>query len=170
MYPISLTKALDALRYRVEFPWGELKWRLLGLRLGRRPKLYRHIVIHDVASVVVGDDCNIGPFTLIFGAGGVTIGRDVLISSHCSIFSVTHRVDAGREQLRYRETVQAGPVVLGDNVWIGTGVRILPGVTIGANTVVGSGSVVTKSLPPGVVAFGVPAKVVRPVALPPAAP
>jgi maltose O-acetyltransferase len=163
MYPISLTKALDSLRYRVDFRLGALKWRLLGLRLGRRPRLYRRIVIHDAASVVIGDDCTIGSFTFIHGAGGVTIGRDVLISSHCSIFSVTHRADAGRDRLLYRETVQAAPVVIGDNVWIGTGVRILPGVTIGAHTVVGSGSVVTKSLPAGVVAVGVPARVLRPV-------
>ena len=53
------------------------------------------------------------------------------------------------------------PVEIGDNVWIGTGARILPGVSIGANTIVGAGSVVIRSLSGGVVAAGIPAKVIR---------
>ena len=53
--------------------------------------------------------------------------------------------------------------MIGDNVWLGGGVIVLPGVTIGDNTVVGAGSVVVRDLPPDVVAVGNPARVVRPV-------
>ncbi len=55
------------------------------------------------------------------------------------------------------------PITLGDNVWLGGDVTILPGVTIGSNTVIGAGSVVVKDIPSGVVAVGNPCKVVRPI-------
>jgi len=55
----------------------------------------------------------------------------------------------------------AKPIVIGDNVWLGGGVIVLPGVTIGSDTVVGAGSVVTRDLPAGVLALGNPARVVR---------
>lgn len=55
------------------------------------------------------------------------------------------------------------PITLGDNVWLGGDVTILPGVTIGSNTVIGAGSVVTKDIPSGVVAVGNPCKVLRPI-------
>lgn len=55
----------------------------------------------------------------------------------------------------------ASPITIGDNVWLGGGVIVLPGVTIGDNTVVGSGAVVTKDLPANVVAVGNPARIVR---------
>ena len=55
----------------------------------------------------------------------------------------------------------AKPIVVGNNVWIGTGATILAGVTIGDNSVIGAGSVVTKSIPSNVIAVGVPCKVMR---------
>ena len=56
---------------------------------------------------------------------------------------------------------QIGDIVLEDDVWLGTGVSVMAGVTIGKGTVVAAGSVVTRSLPPGVVAAGMPARIVR---------
>ncbi|MFT8890036.1 MAG: DapH/DapD/GlmU-related protein [Ethanoligenens sp.] len=53
------------------------------------------------------------------------------------------------------------PVRIGKNVWIGSGVQILPGITIGNYSVIGAGSVVTSDIPPNVVAYGVPCKVIR---------
>jgi maltose O-acetyltransferase len=55
----------------------------------------------------------------------------------------------------------AKPIVVGDNVWLSAGVIVCPGVTIGDHTVVGAGAVVTRDLPAGVVAMGVPARVIR---------
>ena len=57
----------------------------------------------------------------------------------------------------------ARPITVGDNVWIGGGVTVLPGVTIGSNTVIGAGSVVVHDIPAGVVAVGNPCRPVRPV-------
>ncbi|MGN1184200.1 MAG: DapH/DapD/GlmU-related protein, partial [Oliverpabstia sp.] len=53
------------------------------------------------------------------------------------------------------------PITIGDNVWIGGNVMVLPGVTIGENSVIGAGSIVTKDIPANVVAFGAPCKVYR---------
>jgi maltose O-acetyltransferase len=55
----------------------------------------------------------------------------------------------------------AEPIAIGDNAWLGGGVIVCPGVTIGADTVVGAGAVVARDLPPGVLAVGTPARVVR---------
>ena len=63
--------------------------------------------------------------------------------------------------LRQHNEVYNLPVRIGKNVWIGSGVQIVPGVTIGDNTVIGAGSVVTGSLPSDVIAFGVPCLVIR---------
>jgi maltose O-acetyltransferase len=161
MYPTSLAKIFDGIRYKTGFITSRLKWRLLGLRMGRKVEIYSHVVIHNAARVSVGDNSTILSFTVLFGSGGISIGRNVLISSNCSIFSITHRTDAYERGLLFRETRSMAPVEIGDNVWIGTGARILPGIVIGANTVVGAGSVVTRSLPSGVVAAGVPARIVR---------
>ena len=74
------------------------------------------------------------------------------------LYTVTHPLEsnARREGLE-----RARPIELGDNVWLGGGVIVLPGVRIGADTVVGAGSVVTRDLPSGVVAIGSPCRVVR---------
>ena len=63
--------------------------------------------------------------------------------------------------LRENNYVYNLPVVIKENVWIGSNVSILPGVTIGKNSVIGAGSVVTKNIPENVVAYGNPCKIVR---------
>ncbi|MOA04030.1 Galactoside O-acetyltransferase [compost metagenome] len=55
------------------------------------------------------------------------------------------------------------PITVENNVWLGGNVTVLPGVTIGHDTVIGAGSVVTKDIPPGVIAVGVPCNVIRPI-------
>jgi maltose O-acetyltransferase len=90
----------------------------------------------------------------------VRIGDDVQIGPNVQLLTAYHPVAAGPRRDKW-ET--AAPIVIGDNVWLGGGVIVLPGVTIGADTVVGAGAVVTRDLPPGVVAVGNPARVLRTV-------
>ncbi|HEX6751263.1 MAG TPA: sugar O-acetyltransferase [Longimicrobium sp.] len=88
----------------------------------------------------------------------VTLGADVQIGPAVQIYTAGHPVEP---ELRRAGVEWARPVTVGDNVWIGGGSILLPGVTIGANTVVGAGSVVTRDLPPNVVAAGNPCRVLR---------
>jgi maltose O-acetyltransferase len=88
----------------------------------------------------------------------ITIGDDVQIGTNVQLLTPTHPVDA---ELRRAKWEAAKPIVIGDNVWLGSGAIVLAGVTIGANTVVGAGAVVTRDLPPDVVAVGNPARVTR---------
>ncbi|MFG3499242.1 sugar O-acetyltransferase [Streptomyces sp. NPDC047928] len=91
-------------------------------------------------------------------AAPITIGEDAQIGPNVQLLTPTHELDAGRRRAGWEK---AEPVTIGDNVWLGGGVIVCPGVTIGADTVVGAGSVVTKDLPPGVLAVGNPARVIR---------
>lgn len=91
-------------------------------------------------------------------AAPITVGRDVQIGPHVQLLTPLHELDAERRRAGWEK---GRPIVIGDNVWLGGGVIVCPGVTIGANTVVGAGAVVTKDLPPGVLAVGNPARVLR---------
>ncbi len=86
----------------------------------------------------------------------VTVGDDVQVGPHVQLLTATHPLDP---QPRRDKWESAAPIVIEDNVWLGGGVIVCPGVTIGADTVVGAGSVVTRSLPSGVLAVGAPARV-----------
>ncbi|WP_405784139.1 sugar O-acetyltransferase [Streptomyces sp. NBC_00859] len=111
-----------------------------------------------------GSHISIGPRTFVnFGAvfldvAAITIGADVQIGPNVQLLTPTHPIDPEQRRAKWEA---AQPITVGDNVWLGGGVIVCPGVTIGANTVVGAGSVVTKDLPPNVVAVGNPARVTR---------
>lgn len=93
----------------------------------------------------------------------ITIGDDVQIATNVQLLAALHPVEPGPRRAKLES---ARPISVGDNVWLGGGVIVLPGVTIGANTVVGAGAVVTRDLPDDVVAVGNPARVVRSVDTP----
>ena len=90
----------------------------------------------------------------------VTIGERVLLGPRVCIYTAAHPMDAA---VRATGLEYGKPVVIGDDVWIGGNSVINPGVTVGSNTVIGSGSVVTRSIPSGVIAVGNPCRVLRPI-------
>jgi maltose O-acetyltransferase len=97
---------------------------------------------------------------VILDVGRVRIGADVQIGPNVQILTPTHPIDP---EHRRSGLEAAKPITIEDNVWLGGGAIVLAGVTIGRDTVVGAAAVVTKDLPPGVVAVGNPARVIRPV-------
>lgn len=107
----------------------------------------------------------VGPYAVIYGHGGVTIGAHTLISMHCRILSSNHALPPVGIEIRSQPDVLQ-PTRIGRDVWLGAGVTVLGGVTIGAGCVVGAGAVVSRDLPPGSIARGIPARVVgqRPAA------
>jgi acetyltransferase-like isoleucine patch superfamily enzyme len=106
----------------------------------------------------LGDNVTINAFTHIFAGGGVKIGSGTMISSNCSISSLTHPIN---DSCRQEKTCIKKAVTIGQNVWLGMGAIILPGVTIGDHSIVGAGAVVTKDVQPKTIVVGNPAKFLK---------
>jgi acetyltransferase-like isoleucine patch superfamily enzyme len=120
-------------------------------------RCFSRLEAHD-GFIRVGARCGINPFTLLSGYGGLTIGNDVRIGSHCAILSSTHRFESTDLSIR-EQGVEGRETVVGDNVWMGHACTVLSGVRIGSGAVIGAGAVVTRDIPPDSIATGVPAQV-----------
>lgn len=109
-------------------------------------------------NIEVGENFYANVNLVILDGAKVRIGVNAFIAPNVGIYTAGHPLDA---EQRNRGLEYARPVTIGDNVWIGAGVNILPGVTIGDNTVIGAGSLVTKDIPSNVLAVGNPCRVVK---------
>jgi acetyltransferase-like isoleucine patch superfamily enzyme len=90
----------------------------------------------------------------------IIIGRRAQIAAYCAFHSFDHGTEAGRE-IFGQPLTSRGPIVIGDDAWLGCGVKVMSGVTIGHGAVIGAGSVVTRDIPDNAIAVGVPARVVK---------
>lgn len=106
-------------------------------------------VVQNVDGLKLGFATDIGAFSYINAKYGVAIEDDVQIGSHCSIYSIS-TIDN-----------KNGEVILKNNSKIGSHSTVLPGVTVGKNSIIGAHSLVIDDIPDNVIAFGVPAKVIR---------
>lgn len=153
--------------------------------LGPRVRLWGVPFVTNQGRLLIGDrvrlaseistlELNVGPQgTLEIGERvllnhGCSVGATQLvrIGARCNIGSQSILIDNAFHQLdpaRRNEQPDPAPVILEANVWLAARVIVLPGVTIGENSVVGAGSVVTRDIPPNVLAAGIPAKVIRPL-------
>ena len=109
-------------------------------------------------NIFVGDDFFMNFDCVFLDAAPIRIGTNCMIGPKTCIYAIGHPLDA---EGRRKKIGIPKPVNIGDNVWIGGGVTILPGVTIGNNTVVAAASVVTKSFPEDVVVAGNPARIIK---------
>ncbi len=108
--------------------------------------------------IFVGDSFYANHNLVITDGAEVRIGDHVFIAPNCCITTAEHALDPAQRRAGMEV---AKPVSIGNDVWIGAGSTILAGVTIGDGSVIGAGSVVTKDIPAGVIAVGVPCRVVR---------
>lgn len=106
--------------------------------------------------VSIGDNCSINPYCVLYGHGDLTVGNGVRIAAQTVIIPANH-LFADPAVPIYRQGESKLGISIGDDVWIGTGARILDGVSVGAGCVIGAGAVVTKSTEPYCVYTGVPA-------------
>lgn len=111
-------------------------------------------------NIEIGEDFYSNHNMTILDAGGVSFGDHVFVAPNCGFHTSGHPVDYERRNqgLEYAYSIRVG-----DNVWIGAGVQVMPGVTIGSNVVIGGGSIVVHDIPDNVVAVGNPCRVLRPI-------
>lgn len=110
--------------------------------------------------ISLGDHVNIGFNCEIFSASSVTVGRHGLFAAYTYLVGGGHDFEQAGVPVLEQDRVSRG-IALGDNVWLGTGAKVLDGVRIGHDVVVGANAVVNADLPDGAIAAGVPARVLR---------
>jgi acetyltransferase-like isoleucine patch superfamily enzyme len=118
-------------------------------------------------NVTLGNNCSVQPYTILVGygtddnkTGHVDIGDNVRIASHCMMVAGNH-IFSNINIPIYLQGVEAEPVCVEDDVWIGGRVNVMAGVKIGSHSVIAAGAVVTKDVKPYSIAAGIPAKVIR---------
>lgn len=109
-------------------------------------------------NISIGDNVYINYGCIILDCAQITIGDDTLLGPNVGIYAANHAIDV---EERVKGGCYGKPIHIGNRVWIGGDSKLLAGVTIGDESIIGAGSVVTKSIPSGVIAVGNPCKVLR---------
>jgi len=109
--------------------------------------------------IKIGDNSQIGERSYI--GSYTTIGKNVVMGLEVIIWTIGHRFDRTDIPINQQGPTEIKPVFIGDDVWIGQRVIIMPGLKIGSHSVIGAGAVVTKDVPEWAVIAGVPAKIIR---------
>jgi len=141
----------------------------LAITLGDRCRVSGHTTITgrgcnpSVATLKIGDNVDIGWMTTIAVGNKIIIGDNVRIAGGAFLAGYPgHPMDAAARAKGLPERDdQVADIVLEDDVWLATGVSVMAGVTIGKGSIIAASSVVTKDIPEGVLAAGIPAKVIR---------
>jgi acetyltransferase-like isoleucine patch superfamily enzyme len=131
---------------------------IFQVRLAKGAIIYFGTEIRAHHRLTIGEGSIVGDKALLDARKGLTIGKDVNLSSNVSIYTEQH--DYLDPLFRCTDRV-VGPVVIHDRAWIGPNSIILPRVTIGEGAVIGAGAVVTKDVEPYTLVGGIPAKVIR---------
>lgn len=135
----------------------ELMRTILG-RTGKRFKILSPFLCDYGFNIEIGENFFANTNMVILDEAKVTFGDNVFVGPNCSFYTAGHPLDVERRNagLEY-----SWPIKVGNNVWFGGGVTVVPGVTIGDDVVIGAGSVVTHDIPSGVLAAGNSAKIIK---------
>jgi maltose O-acetyltransferase len=112
----------------------------------------------EYGAISIGSGTFVNVDAVMLDVAPIVIGEACQIATRVQLLTATHPIDPEPRRAGWE---YGAPITLADNVWLGGGVIVCPGVTIGQDTVVGAGAVVTRDLPAGVVAAGIPARVLR---------
>jgi acetyltransferase-like isoleucine patch superfamily enzyme len=178
---ISVKQYLQAVVSR----WQNFYYKLLGVRLNgyvwmrqvEIPRNFSDIAIEAAVAldrgatllcsgeptsqpkIYIGANTYINRNTFIDASLSIALGKDCAVGPSCYITDHDHSIESDLPPLA--QPLISKPTSIGDRVWLGANVTVLKGVTIGNDAVIGAGSVVTKDIPEGAIAVGVPAKVIR---------
>lgn len=136
-------------------PFRSFLARKIFLRAGKQMKISRNVRFGSGAKVEVGDYVGINENCWI--GNDTVIGNDVMFGPEVTILSGGHNFSRIDIPMREQGATARKPVIIGDDVWIGTRVIILPGVKIGAHSILAAGAVVTKDVPEYAIVAGNPA-------------
>lgn len=126
--------------------------KLMGARIGSGSYLFRRTEVLFPKGLWVGDNTNIGWFTLLDARGGIKIGNCVTVASYAKLITGSHDINSPSFDAHFL------PIEIGDYSWICTGATICQNVKIGEGAVIAAGAVVVKDVEPYTVVGGVPAK------------
>jgi acetyltransferase-like isoleucine patch superfamily enzyme len=132
------------------------------LTLGAGVELSPNVSFRNGERIAIGARSHIGEHCALWAgdhSGRIVIGEEALFGPQVFITAANYRFDAGAPVMKQERT--ESDVVIGADVWLGARVTVLPGVTIGDGSVIAAGAVVTSDIPPGSVAAGIPALVIK---------
>ena len=135
----------------------ELIRRLFG-RTGKNFQIEQPFYCDYGYNIEIGENFYANVNCVILDGAAVRFGDNVFIAPDCGFYTAGHPFDV---EQRNKGLEYAHPITVGNNVWIGAKVCVLPGVTIGDNCVIGAGSIVTRDIPAGSLAVGNPCRVIR---------
>jgi putative colanic acid biosynthesis acetyltransferase WcaF len=150
----ALGRWLLVLSPRPCFAWRRAVLRLFGARIGPHVNVYPSSRIYMPWNVSIGEWTALGEDVLVYSLGKVVIGRRVTVSYRAHLCAGTH--DFSDPALPLLKP----PVTLDDDAWVGTEAFLGPGVTVGAGAIIGARAVVVRSVAPGAIAVGNPARIV----------
>ena len=130
------------------------------IHIGDEVTVHSGVVMQGGGRMEIGDRAYIGPYCVLLCSEAITIGPDTMLAPHVVIADADHGMDVPCEPMRAQPQITA-PITIGSDCWIGANATIVKGVTIGDGAIIGAGAVVTREIPPGAVAAGVPARILR---------
>lgn len=131
-----------------------------NFHLEDRVAIRNHVILGGSGHLHIGFGTCINEHTIIACTDSITIGKNVMFAPRCYVLDVDHAHDNKNIPMS-KQGYNTSPVVIEDDVWLGTQVVVTRGVTIGKGAIIASNSVVTKDIPPHAIAGGVPAKVLK---------
>lgn len=134
----------------------ELFSRLIGKPVDKTFAMFPPFYTDCGKNINVGKNVFINSGCRFQDQGGITIGDGVLIGHNVVLATLNHDIDPKK-----RGTLHPAPITIGNDVWVGANATVVPGVTIGNGAIIAAGAVVTKDVPPNVIAGGVPAKILK---------
>lgn len=131
------------------------------ITIGENTELLNGVMLMTYGgNIEVGERCSINPYTIVYGHGGVKIGNNVLIAAHCVIIPANHIFEKTTIPIIKQGLTTKG-IVIKNDVWIGSGCRILDGIEIGEGAIIAAGAVVNRNVEPYTIVGGVPAKFIK---------
>ncbi len=141
---------------------GEITLINTNLKIGKNVTIYPYTQFFGDGPIELEDNVAIGTGTIIYASkngGGVSIGKDTMIAGQCYIIDTDHGIKAG-ERINQQEYTVA-PIIIGQDVWIAAGVKVLKGSVIEDGAIIGAQSLVKGHITSDSIAVGIPAKIIK---------